>query len=273
MEAQHPVRLDDLIEHVIDCNPDGDALQHLSDAVETSTHLGEVADHLIGHFVDQARRAGASWTDIGEHMGVTKQAAQKRFVPRDDDDVVNDALDAALDETPKFGLFTRFTPRARHVVAEARLQAESLGHDEVTNGHVVLGLLAEPEGLGAKVLVALGTPLDQVRGATLALLGPGDRTEQQERGRGRGRRHGRGRIRFAREAKKTLELALREALRLGHNYIGTEHILLGVLRQDRDDAAEMLARLGVTYDAAEVEVRKELTALFAAKSKPKETDE
>jgi ATP-dependent Clp protease ATP-binding subunit ClpA len=62
-------------------------------------------------------------------------------------------------------------------------------------------------------------------------------------------------------------------LRLGHNYIGTEHILLGVLRQDRDDAAEMLARLGVTYDAAEVEVRKELTALFAAKSKPKETDE
>ena len=62
MEKKQPVRLDDLIEHVINQHPDGDALQHLSDAMTTSTHLGEVADHLIGHFVDQARRAGASWS-------------------------------------------------------------------------------------------------------------------------------------------------------------------------------------------------------------------
>ena len=76
------VRLDDLITLVKSHHPDGDALERLGDAVAIGEHLGEVADHLIGHFVDQARRAGASWTEIGRHMGVTKQAAQKRFVPR-----------------------------------------------------------------------------------------------------------------------------------------------------------------------------------------------
>ena len=69
----NPVRLDDLITHVIEQHPDGDALQHLADAVETSSHLGEVADHLIGHFVDQARRSGASWTEIGQHTGSTSR--------------------------------------------------------------------------------------------------------------------------------------------------------------------------------------------------------
>jgi len=78
------VRLDDLITLVKNRHPDGDALERLGDAVSVGEHLGEVADHLIGHFVDQARRSGASWTDIGTSMGVTKQAAQKRFVPKTD---------------------------------------------------------------------------------------------------------------------------------------------------------------------------------------------
>src|SRR6478609_9544539 len=79
-----------------------DALEQLTDAMLTAEHLGEVADHLIGHFVDQARRSGASWTDIGTSMGVTKQAAEKRFVPKADA--------AGID--PNEG-FARFTPRAR----------------------------------------------------------------------------------------------------------------------------------------------------------------
>ncbi|HLK74910.1 MAG TPA: ATP-dependent Clp protease ATP-binding subunit, partial [Streptosporangiaceae bacterium] len=70
-----PVRLDDLISYVR--SQDGTALDHVSAAMRVSEHLGEVADHLIGHFVDQARKAGASWTEIGQSMGVTKQAAQK----------------------------------------------------------------------------------------------------------------------------------------------------------------------------------------------------
>ena len=76
----YPVRLDELINAIKSVHTD--ALDQLADAVLAAEHLGEVADHLIGHFVDQARRSGASWTDIGKSMGVTKQAAQKRFVPR-----------------------------------------------------------------------------------------------------------------------------------------------------------------------------------------------
>src|SRR3954468_2246075 len=101
------VRLDDLIEAIKKVHPD--ALDQLSDAVLAADHLGEVADHLIGHFVDQARRSGASWTDIGRSMGVTKQAAQKRFVPKGAGE-------------PDQG-FTRFTTRARAVVVAAQEQA------------------------------------------------------------------------------------------------------------------------------------------------------
>ncbi|EUA55416.1 putative clpX' [Mycobacterium intracellulare 1956] len=76
----YPIRLDELITAIKTTHPD--VLDQLTDAVLAAEHLGEIADHLIGHFVDQARRSGASWTDIGKSMGVTKQAAQKRFVPR-----------------------------------------------------------------------------------------------------------------------------------------------------------------------------------------------
>src|SRR6478735_7872871 len=103
------VRLDDLIEAIKKVHTD--ALDQLSDAVLAADHLGDIADHLIGHFVDQARRSGASWSEIGRSMGVTKQAAQKRFVAKADT--------AANDLDPSQG-FTRFTPRARNVVMAAQ---------------------------------------------------------------------------------------------------------------------------------------------------------
>src|SRR3954447_24483678 len=98
------VRLDDLIEGITKVHTD--ALDQLTDAVLAAEHLGEIADHLIGHFVDQARRSGASWTDIGRSMGVTKQAAQKRFVAKGSD---------GSDLDPAQG-FSRFTQRARNVI-------------------------------------------------------------------------------------------------------------------------------------------------------------
>src|SRR5690348_3419002 len=105
VQMTNHVRLDDLIEAIKKVH--SDVLDQLSDAVIAADHLGEVADHLIGHFVDQARRSGASWTDIGKSMGVTKQAAQKRFVPKD----LNQQT--AMDPSQGFG---RFTPRAKNVV-------------------------------------------------------------------------------------------------------------------------------------------------------------
>ena len=99
-------------------------------------HLGEVADHLIGHFVDQARRSGASWTDIGRSMGVTKQAAQKRFVPK------GRSRRPDLDPS-RASAASRRGPATSWSAAQE--EARAAGNDEILPAHLVLGLLAEPE--------------------------------------------------------------------------------------------------------------------------------
>lgn len=220
-----PVRLDDLIQAIKKAR--SEPLEQLSDAVLVGDHLGEVADHLIGHFVDQARRAGASWTEIGRSMGVSKQAAQKRFV----------AKDAPLD--PQQG-FNRYTPRARNVVVTSQTETRASGHAEIRPEHIVLGLLSEPEALAAKAIVAQGITLEQVREAATAAL-PAPSSEELP-----------ALIPFDAQAKKALELTFREALRLGHNYIGTEHILLALL--ELENGSGVLAGLGVDKAAAEADI-------------------
>ncbi|SEN96487.1 Clp protease N-terminal domain-containing protein [Actinacidiphila rubida] len=232
---QRPVRLDDLIDFVKQQQPEGDPLQDLERAVTVAGHLGDVADHLIGHFVDQARRAGASWTDIGQHMGVSKQAAQKRFVPKIPEDV--DLFDAAS--------FNRFTPRARTAVVDAQEAARTARHAAIEPEHLLLGLVGQPETVATKVFEALDADAEVIR----AEVGtPGTESEPVV-----------GNIPFSPAAKKTLQLVLREALRLGHNYIGTEHILLGVLSDDQEPSAQALAGLGVTHD----EVERQVVAMLA----------
>jgi len=235
LNLAHPVRLDDLIEAIKKVHPD--VLDQLSDAVLASEHLDEVADHLIGHFVDQARRSGASWTEIGRSMGVTKQAARKRFVPKGASD-----LDASEG-------FSRFTPRARNVVIAAQNEAQAASNTEIRPEHLVLGLLAEPEGLAAKVLVGRGLALDTIRRAAADALPPAAE-------------HKPTLMPFDIQARKALELTYREALRLGHNYIGTEHILLALL--ELEDGAGVLAGLGIDKASAEAEIVTALTAIRAA---------
>src|SRR5499427_8313449 len=121
----NPVRLDDLIEAIKKVH--SDPLEQLSDAVIAADHLGDVADHLIGHFVDQARRSGASWTAIGASMGVTKQAAQKRFVPKGPGQLDLDASQG----------FSRFTPRARNAVIAAQNEARAAGNDQIGPEHLL----------------------------------------------------------------------------------------------------------------------------------------
>jgi hypothetical protein len=224
---QTPIRLDDLISAVK--SNQGTPLDHVSSAVQVSEHLGELADHLIGHFVDQARRAGASWTEIGQAMGVTKQAAQKRFVVKADDILTLTAESFAAHP------FARFTNRAKHTVAAAQQEARELGFDYIATEHLGLGLLHEPEGIAAKAMVALEVPLATVREALIGALpkGRADMTVLDK-------------LPFTQPAKKTLALALREALGLGHNYIGTEHLLLGLLDAEEDSTAVALGALGIT---------------------------
>lgn len=213
------VRLDELIATIKTVHED--ALDQLTDAVLAAEHLGEVADHLIGHFVDQARRSGASWSDIGRSMGVTKQAAQKRFVPRDP------AGPSDLD--PSQG-FSRFTPRARNVVVAAQNEARTARHDQIRTEHLVLGLLSEPDGLAARLMTSHGATAEATRSAASAALPPaGDLSPEL--------------IPFDSGAKKALELTFREALRLGHNYVGTEHLLLALL--ELEDGDGVLSGLGL----------------------------
>ncbi|GAA4478991.1 Clp protease N-terminal domain-containing protein [Rhodococcus olei] len=235
------IRLDDLIDAIKKVHTD--PLDQLSDAVLAADHLDDVADHLIGHFVDQARRTGASWTDIGRSMGVSKQAAQKRFTPKDPGKA--DALD------PNQG-FNRFTPRARNVVAAAHNEAQAAGATEVTPAHLTLGLLAEPESLALVLLGRQGVDTDAIRRAVTATL-PAPATEVPEL------------IPYDAAARKTLELTFRHALRLGHNYIGTEHLLLALL--EIEDGTGPLSSLGVDRDRFE----SDLTAALAALTPSTET--
>jgi len=222
----NPVRLDDLIAAIKKVHTE--PLDQLADAVLAAQHIDEVADHLIGHFVDQARRSGASWTDIGRSMGVTKQAAQKRFVPKS----------AAPDLDASQG-FSRFTQRARNVVMAAQNEARAAGNDTILTQHLILGLLSEPQAVAAMVLRAQGLTLGAVRTAVAATLPPPAATVPDL-------------IPYDTDARKALELTFREALRLGHNYIGTEHILLALLEHEAGSGP--LAELGIEKAGVETSV-------------------
>ncbi|MDX3226331.1 Clp protease N-terminal domain-containing protein [Streptomyces sp. ME19-01-6] len=234
------VRLDDLIEAIKKVHPQ--PLDQLSDAVIAADHLGDVADHLIGHFVDQARRSGASWSEIGTSMGVTRQAAQKRFVPKDPGEL------SALDPNQGFG---RYTPRAKNVIMAAMNEAQAARNSDIRPEHLLLGLLVEPEGLAAKAITAQDVLLDTVRQAATAALPPAaDEVPDL--------------IPYDAASRKVLELTFREALRLGHNYIGTEHILLALL--EHEDGSGVLAGLGIDKAAAEANIAKALAEVLKAQS-------
>ncbi|KAF4410043.1 MULTISPECIES: Clp protease N-terminal domain-containing protein [Streptomyces] len=232
-----PVRLDDLIDAIKSVH--SDTLEQLSGAVLAADHLGELADHLIGHFVDQARRSGASWTDIGKSMGVSKQAAQKRFVPKGG---------GAPDLDPGQG-FSRFTERARNVVMASQNEAHAAGNDQIGTGHLVLGLLAEPDGVGMRELLRQNVRPEAVREAAAAALPPAAGQVPDL-------------VPYDQDARKVLELTFRQALRLGHNHVGTEHILLALL--EHEDGEGVLTGLGVDREAAERGVAEAVAASAAA---------
>jgi ATP-dependent Clp protease ATP-binding subunit ClpA len=132
---------------------------------------------------------------------------------------------------PREEMFERFTERARQVVVLAQDEARALKHNYIGTEHILLGLLREEEGLAARVLESLDVTIEGARAEVARIIGPGDEAIP-------------GQIPFTPRTKKVLELALREALLLGHNYIGTEHILLGLVRENEGVAARILADFG-----------------------------
>ncbi|WP_241383491.1 Clp protease N-terminal domain-containing protein [Rhodococcus sp. CH91] len=232
IRPSHPIRLDDLIDAITKVHDD--PLEQLSDAVVTADHLGEVADHLIGHFVDRARRSGKSWSEIGRSMGVSKQAAQKRFVPKNENDL-----------DPEQG-FSRFTPRAKNTVVASMNEARAAGSIEITPVHLLLGLLVDADSIAARVFRSRGVDFAALRSAAEARLPePAEAIPDL--------------IPYDADARKALELTFREALRLGHNYIGTEHILLALL--ELENGAGVLSEAGVRKADVESAIEDELAAI------------
>jgi len=142
-------------------------------------------------------------------------------------------------ETEK--MFERFTDRARRVVVLAQEEARMLSHNYIGTEHILLGLIHEGEGVAAKALESLGISLEAVRAQVEDIIGQGQQAPS-------------GHIPFTPRAKKVLELSLREALQLGHNYIGTEHILLGLIREGEGVAAQVLVKLGADLNRVRQQV-------------------
>jgi ATP-dependent Clp protease ATP-binding subunit ClpC len=138
-------------------------------------------------------------------------------------------------------VFERFTDRARRVVVLAQEEARMLNHNYIGTEHILLGLIHEGEGVAAKALESLGISLDAVRQQVEEIIGQGQQAPS-------------GHIPFTPRAKKVLELSLREALQLGHNYIGTEHILLGLIREGEGVAAQVLVKLGADLNKVRQQV-------------------
>ena len=138
-------------------------------------------------------------------------------------------------------MFQRFTDRARQVVVLAQVEARRLDHNWIGTEHILLGLIDEGGGVAAKALESLGISLDAAR-------------QQVEEIIGRGQQAPSGHIPFTPRAKKVLELSLRESQQLGHDYIGTEHVLLGLLREGDGVAAQVLVRLGADLDRVRQQV-------------------
>jgi ATP-dependent Clp protease ATP-binding subunit ClpC len=143
-------------------------------------------------------------------------------------------------------MFERFTERARQVVVLAQEEARTLKHNYIGTEHILLGLLREEEGLAARVLESLDITVERVRAQVVRIVGSGEEVTS-------------GQIPFTPRAKKVLELALREALSLGHNYIGTEHILLGLVRENEGVAARIL----LDFDADSEKIRNEVIRMLS----------
>jgi hypothetical protein len=209
---------DQLVATVRDTAGSADPLDRLSAAAVISRGVADVADALLGHFVEECRRHGCSWADVGAAMGVTKQAAQKRFA------------EASL---------SRFTPRARRVLEAADAVAEAQGASVVRLDHLLLAVFREPDTIGAKVLAELGIGEAALRAEL-------------------GRRAFEPGVRLADETRPDAEL-VSTALALGHNYIGTEHMLLAPFRRPDSVGAQALVALGASEDAVRERVLRALS--------------
>jgi hypothetical protein len=226
--------LEELIALARDEAPEGTPLGRLGHAARMSGDITQTADDLVGHYVDECRQAGHTWAEISEALGVTRQAVHKRFAAGPPD-------------------LSRFTERARLVMAAATNEALARERSFVGTEHLLLALFGPPEAIAAKALAAAGLTKEQCS-ATLDALEPSDP------GPAGGGLRPDGRLPWSPKAALAVRRALDEALSLGHNYIGTEHLLLGLFKVPDTVATRLLADMG----ASEADLRQRMLELLAA---------
>jgi hypothetical protein len=224
--------LEELIDTVRADAPGADPLGMLAQASRTAADLSQIGDKLMDHFVDQARQAGHSWSEISGVLGVSKQAAHKRFT-------------SAGGGTPPF---ERFTPRARAVLGGAAAQAHALGHESVRPEHLLIAVFEPAENLSAVILADAGVTRDAV-GEKLSIQ-PAQNPPKPS-----------GAVPYTPEAVEVLRGAVEEAILLGHNYIGTEHLLIALYRDADAAPARALTELGAERNWTVQRARQRLAEL------------
>jgi hypothetical protein len=228
------ISLADLIARLDGELPEAGDLARISEAQLRAQTLTDLGDQLVGHYVGKAKQAGASWSEIGDAIGVSKQAAQQRHAP---------------------AAFERFTDLNRHSIVLAQEAARTHKHDFIGSGHILLGLLGEPRGLAYEVLVAKAGSEQRIRDAIEEELPPA------------GPKAPRGHIAFRPESKQVIEQAHRASADLGHDWVGTEHTLLGLIRVEESPAAQILRHLGFTSDELHQAVTAAITQRAAGSGK------
>jgi Clp amino terminal domain, pathogenicity island component len=226
------IGLADLIARLDEELNDADHLARISEAHLRAQTLSDLGDQLVDHYVGKAKRVGASWTEIGDALGVSKQAAQQRPAP---------------------AAFDRFTDLNRHSVVLAQEAARAHRHDFIGTEHLLLGLLGEPRGLAYEVLVAKTESEQRIRDAIEESMPPA------------GRKALRGHIAFRPESKEAIDQARRAAADLDHDWVGTEHTLLGLIRAEQSPAAQILRNLGFTSDELHATVATEVARGLTAR--------
>ncbi|GAA0419142.1 Clp protease N-terminal domain-containing protein [Streptomyces luteireticuli] len=224
------ISLADLIARLDEELPEANELDRISEARLRAQTLSDLGDQLIDHYVSKAKQTGASWTEIGDAIGVSKQAVQKRHAPAP---------------------FERFTHLNRHSIVLAQEAARTHKHDFIGTEHMLLGLLGEPRGLAYEVLMAKTESEQRIRDAIEEAMPPA------------GEKALRGHIAFRPESKEAIEQARRAAADLGHDWVGTEHTLLGLIRAEKSPAARILRNLGFTSDELHETVRTEIAERVA----------
>lgn len=217
------VTLNALIDEVRSGFEEAPALDRLTRAVDVSGQVAELGENLVGFYVDEARRSGATWSEIGERLGVSRQAVQKRFIP-------------SAESKHRSGFWDRASSELRGAVETARRQAQTRRKTYLGTEHLLLGIIENPQDHASRALAACGADPVTLRGAIDGRVGTvADEPLPDE-------------TPFTQLALTSLQHALREALRANASSIDTVHLALGLITVGEGVAHDVLVTLGISYE-------------------------